>query len=154
MSSTRRLWKGMVQNYGARFTDQYGKSPSPEWSKVLDRLTFKEVDALMVKVRANHLTYPPTLGQIETLLPKKGAERTPSNADLLCDDIVKNVDLCRTQKRLAWNYFGQVVGYDDIGRPEYEIQGVSVLACNECGNPGVTKTIGDLNGRDNGNSIS
>jgi hypothetical protein len=81
----QRLWKRLTDWYGTRLTEQYGKEPPADWCAVVDAADNEAVTRVLVDIRNQHVTYPPTFPEFEALFKTAQKPRAagPSAVDIL-----------------------------------------------------------------------
>jgi hypothetical protein len=112
----QRVWDRLGDWYGARFADQYGDLPSQDWCTVIDNTSNDDLVAVLVQVRQQHVTFPPTLPEFAALVKEVRLPRlqSPSIAEQLAEFVSKSYSLTPAQLRGPWTYLygstgGQVV---------------------------------------------
>lgn len=82
-----RVWKRMLQIYGARFTESYGEKPTEPWIAAIDDLTDQQIAFGIRQVMRDTPIHPPTLGQFAKAcndMPVAQANKGPSLQEQLC----------------------------------------------------------------------
>ena len=137
----KHFWKRLVDNYGARLTDQYGMVPPPDWCDVIRRSSDSQLNAAIVNVRQESPVYVPSLGQFEKSIPAAN-EAAPN----VIDELAKRgaaLNLCNHQRMRPWSYFGKRTEGPD-GRIVPDTKGVVIPACSECDRPSRRLRVEDL----------
>jgi hypothetical protein len=138
-----RTWEKLGQWYGSRLADNYGPTPPDDWIELIDRTDDERLNTALALVRSQTPIHPPTLGQLESSLPKREPVNTgPSVPQQLADLMLKRHVLCIHQLNRPWNYFGPMREFEVLppSKPPKTIthpfpRGVQVAACEECGKP-------------------
>ena len=102
----QRVWDRLGDWYGARFADQYGDLPSQDWCTVIDHTSNDDLVAVLVQVRQQHVTFPPTLPEFAALVKEVRLPRSnaPSIAEQLAEFAARTYSLTPTQLRGPWTY--------------------------------------------------
>lgn len=145
----RRWWRKITNNFGTRFTDQFGSDPSEDWASMIDRNSDAALQSAITWLKYERPSHPPNLGEFEQALPKRKPHGDANLVDLLAQYALRNFHLCRHQLMWPWSYFGRTEErLTDRNRIERVpiIRGVVIPACscNEGGNPGYRATVRDL----------
>ena len=128
-----RFWKRLVQNYGARLTDQFGMTCPEDWCEVIDRTDDDRLNQALLTIRREHLQFPPTLGQFEAAIPSRSYGAQDSIPDQLAQRAVSQFNLCEHQLWRPWSYFGAIVEGGKYPTPI--TNGVVVPPCSGCAKP-------------------
>jgi hypothetical protein len=102
----QRVWDRLGDWYGARFADQFGDQPSQDWCTVIDQTSNDDLVAVLVQVRQQHVTFPPTLPEFAALVKQARVPRmyATSVAEQLTDFVVRRYQLTPAQLRGPWTY--------------------------------------------------
>lgn len=102
----QRVWDRLGDWYGARFADQFGDQPSQDWSTVIDNTSNDDLVAVLVLVRQQHVTFPPTLPEFAALVKEVRAPRinAPSVAEQLAAFVSRSYALTPAQLRGPWTF--------------------------------------------------
>lgn len=136
-----RVWDRLGQWYGSKLADSYGPTPPEDWAVLIDRTDDERLEQALLAVRRESPVFPPTLGQIESQIPKRATGGGPSKPQQLAELMLKTHDLCEHQRARPWNYFGPLREFlmPKIDPPLYvthpDPRGVQVPACEQCGKP-------------------
>lgn len=108
----QRVWDRLGDWYGARFADQYGDLPSQDWCTVIDNSTNEELVAVLVRVRQEHVTFPPTLPEFAALVKELRTPRfnAPSVAERLSAFVARRYALTPAQLRGPWTFLYRIAG--------------------------------------------
>lgn len=139
-------WKRVASWYGSRLFEQYGQHPPEDWCELFDRTDDERLWDALLAVRRESPIHPPTLGQIETALPKKqwSSGTQPSKPQQIADLMLAThgSDLCIHQMARPWNYFGPMREFEVLPKskpPMYithaDPRGVQVAPCEQCEKP-------------------
>lgn len=107
----KRVWKRLAEFYGARIVEQFGSIPPKPWCDAVDSHEDSSVQAALVKIRASHLQFPPTLPEFEAALRSVAApakESGPDRKAALVEWIVRNKPLTAMQKAKPWTWRGKM----------------------------------------------
>lgn len=106
----QRVWDRLSDWYGVRFADQYGDLPSQDWCTVIDNSTNDELVAVLVRVRQEHVTFPPTLPEFAALVKQVRTPRfnVPSVAERLTAFVARTYDLTPAQLRGPWTFMYRI----------------------------------------------
>lgn len=138
-----KTWDRLGQWYGARLQENYGPTPPDDWAELIDRTDDERLlDALLAVRRASPI-HPPTLGQIESAIPKREFRNEgPSKPDRLATLMLSTHDLCQHQLAKTWNYFGPMREFERLPKqvpPAFithpDPRGVQVPPCESCDRP-------------------
>lgn len=101
-----RMWTRLTEWYGARFAEQYGITPPPDWCAVIDEATDSVIERVLSEIRVKHPAHPPTFPEFEALFaqfsPKKGVDVPSTQAQL--DDFVMRVKKPPFAQCRGWTY--------------------------------------------------
>lgn len=94
-SETRseRVWKRLLQAYGARFTDSFGLKPSEPWIAAIEDLTNDQISFGIRACLRLEPVHPPTLGVFQKAcvdIPIPQHETGPSIQEQLCEYVALN----------------------------------------------------------------
>jgi hypothetical protein len=134
----QRVWDRLGDWYGARFADQYGDQPSQDWCTVIDNTSNDDLVAVLVQVRQQHVTFPPTLPEFASLVKEVRLPRihAPSMAEQLAEFVSKSYSLTPAQLRGPWTFlYGHTGGL-------LVISGVVVAADGD--HPGYRVSVEDM----------
>ena len=104
-TKAKNIWKRLNGFYGARFADSYGPTPPPDWCDSIDRCDSEQLSAAMERVRRDHITFPPTLGEFEAAMKKpayRGYKKSPG--EILTEWIVATKRLTAVQLSKPWKW--------------------------------------------------
>lgn len=134
----QRVWDRLGDWYGARFADQFGDVPSPDWCTVVDNVSNDDLVATLVLVRERHVTFPPTLPELVALVKEVRLPRAhvPSTAEQLTAYVARAYPLTPSQVRGPWTFLFRVVGGRQI------VTGVVIDADGD--KPGYRVTVEDM----------
>jgi hypothetical protein len=134
----QRVWDRLGDWYGARFADQYGDLPSQDWCTVIDNTSNDDLVAVLVLVRQQHVTFPPTLPEFAALVKEVRTPRinAPSVAEQLAEFVSKSYSLTPAQLRGPWTFLYGSTGGQLI------VTGVVVAADGD--QPGYRVSIDDM----------
>lgn len=99
-----RFWDRMLQWYGVKFTDTYGKTVSADWAAVVDRADDESMMRAMSAVRSKYIEWPPTLPQFEVALkpPAEPNKQEKSIQTQLREFVCRSYTLTMRQMYLPW----------------------------------------------------
>jgi hypothetical protein len=102
----QRVWDRLGDWYGARFADQYGDLPSQDWCTVIDNSTNEDLVAVLVRVRQEHVTFPPTLPEFAALVKEVRIPRIrkPSTQEQLVAFVARTYQLSPVQICKPWTF--------------------------------------------------
>lgn len=102
----QRVWDRLGDWYGVRFADQYGDLPSQDWCTVIDNSTNEDLVAVLVRVRQEHVTFPPTLPEFAALVKEVRTPRfnVPSVAERLSEFVARRYALTPAQLCRPWTF--------------------------------------------------
>lgn len=106
MASDRRatkVWKRLVQSYGPRFVEAYGKDPNELWLAAIQDLSDEQIAHGIRQVQRDTPIHPPTLGQFakacNDMPVPQNAEGGPSIQEQLCEyTMLKYFSVARDSK--------------------------------------------------------
>lgn len=103
-----RVWQRMVEWYGARVADQFGKEPPVDWCRAIDRSDDTTVQRALSLIKTRYLDHPPTLPQFEAVMRPAEASgvRRAGEAELLSAYVMRayGARLTPRQTRGPWDY--------------------------------------------------
>lgn len=110
------------------------------------------MDALLAARRETPI-FPPTLGQIEALIPqRKQQSRGPSKPEQIAELMLRN-PLCKHQLSGRWSFFGPPREFEVLPKrkpPEFvthpDPRGAQVDACEKCESPSYRVLLEDAIG--------
>lgn len=134
----QRVWDRLGDWYGARFADQYGDLPSQDWCTVIDGSTNEDLIAVLIRVRQEHVTFPPTLPEFAALVKQVRAPRfhVPSIAERLTAFAARTYELTPAQLRGPWTFVYRIAAGQTV------ITGLVIDADGE--RPGYRVTVEDM----------
>jgi len=136
---SQRVWDRLGDWYGARFADQFGDVPSPDWCTVIDNVSNDHLVAALVLIRERHVTFPPTLPEFVALVKEVRMPprvHAPSIAEQLTAYVARAYPLTPAQVRGPWTFMFQMVG----GRPVV----TAVVIDADGDRPGYRVTVEDM----------
>jgi hypothetical protein len=104
----------MVEWYGTRVQEQYGKEPPLDWCNAIDQADDTTVQRGLSLIRSRYLEHPPTLPQFEQVMrpPESHGARVPNESVQLCEYVMKTrgATLTPLQVRTSWTYSRDKMG--------------------------------------------
>jgi hypothetical protein len=107
----------MTHWYGARFAEQYGAAPPPDWCAIVDGTTNQSMTRALAEIKMRHAIHPPTLPEFDAIASKQTRTENagPSMQERLADHVLKHRALTFHQTRSPWSFItvnGQAVAVD------------------------------------------
>jgi hypothetical protein len=142
---SNRVWKRLLQCYGARFTESYGEAPTEPWIVAIDDLSDEQIAYGIRQVMRDSPIHPPTLGQFVKAcadLPIAKNDKGPTIQEQLCAyvSIVLHSRLAPKQFSAPWTYLYRE--WVDAEKPKH------LQRCAEC-----TGVVIDPDGPSSGHRI-
>lgn len=102
----QRVWDRLGDWYGARFADQFGDIPSQDWCSIIDRVSNDDLVAVLMRVREEHVSFPPTLPEFAALVKELRVPRVrkPSTQEQLATFVSRNYQLTPAQMSRPWTF--------------------------------------------------
>lgn len=134
----QRVWDRLGDWYGARFADQFGDQPSQDWCTVIDQTSNDDLVAVLVQVRQQHVTFPPTLPEFAALVKEVRLPRmnSPSVAEQLAEYVARTYQLTPAQLCGPWTFLYRPAAGQQI------LTGVVIAADGD--RPGYRVTVDDM----------
>jgi hypothetical protein len=125
-----KLWKRLVQSYGARFSDTYGEEPNELWATAIADLSDEQIAYGIRAVQRETPIHPPTLGQFvkacnEMPSPRASSDSGPSlQEQLTAYVVITRPSMDRAQRAAPWTFVYRE--WLDPEKPKYQQR------CAEC----------------------
>ena len=144
-----RAWQRLQEWYGARFSEQFGAVPPPDWSAAIDNASNDLVKRALSILRAECVEFPPTFPQFAKALrpprlPSRG-ELTPQ--DRLCMFAARRYHRRLTEKQFIgpWTYlYRDVIAFNETGKEVAGAQCIGVVIPADGESPGHRINIEDM----------
>lgn len=148
-----KTWERLGQWYGSKLADSYGPTPPEDWAELIDRTDDERLMDALLAARRETPIFPPTLGQIEALIPqRKQQSRGPSKPEQIAELMLRN-PLCKHQLSGRWSFFGPPREFEVLPKrkpPEFvthpDPRGAQVDACEKCESPSYRVLLEDAIG--------
>lgn len=127
----KRVWQRLIEWYGTRLAEQYGKAPPPDWCEVIDSVDNAIVRRGLTIIRSKYAAHPPTFPQFAEALAlnkTEGGDKEPTVADNLARYVTHNYGDMLTPKQLRgpWTYIGKRFAAPNAKGETVEKQGIEI----------------------------